>query len=88
MKVIKVSKNLDLEQVKLMALLNENIPNKKHSITLNTKDVSSLIGVSPSTIENWRKQAVGIEFIEANGRILYRKDKVVEFLLNHETKCL
>ncbi|KAB7888874.1 helix-turn-helix transcriptional regulator [Poseidonibacter ostreae] len=64
---------------------NINVKYKKY-IALNQKQTAEIIGVSSSTLENWRKQGIGIEYIKTGigtkGRILYPKQKIAEFLLN------
>jgi transposase len=36
----------------------------RKKITLNTSDVAKIIGVSSSTIDNWREYGCGIEYIK------------------------
>lgn len=55
-------------------------------LNLNSKQTAQIIGVSASTIEAWRKQGIGIEYIEVGGRILYPKLKIAEFQANRKTK--
>ncbi len=55
-------------------------------LNLNSKQTAQIIGVSASTIEAWRKQGIGIDFIEVGGRILYPKLKIAEFQANRKTK--
>ncbi len=54
-------------------------------LNLNSKQTAQIIGVSASTIEAWRKQGIGIEYIEVGGRILYPKLKIAEFQANRKT---
>ncbi|OCL98835.1 hypothetical protein AAX29_01345 [Aliarcobacter thereius] len=55
-------------------------------LNLNSKQTAQIIGVSASTIEGWRKQGIGVDFIEAGGRILYPKLKIAEFQANRKIK--
>ena len=55
-------------------------------LNLNSKQTAQIIGVSASTIEAWRKQGIGIDFIEVGGRILYPKLKIAEFQANRKPK--
>lgn len=57
-------------------------------LNLNSKQTAQIIGVSASTIEAWRKQGIGIDFIEVGGRILYPKLKIAEFQANRKTKTV
>lgn len=57
-------------------------------LNLNSKQVSQLLGVSASTVENWRRQGVGIDYVEAGGRVFYPKLKVAEFLANKKVKTM
>jgi predicted site-specific integrase-resolvase len=56
----------------------------KKAIAFNQSQTAELLGVSPSTLENWRKEGIGIEYIKAGngkrGRILYPKNKIAEYL--------
>lgn len=55
-------------------------------LNLNSKQTASLLGVSASTIENWRKQGLGIDYVEVGGRILYPKLKIAEFQANRKVR--
>ncbi|MCT7566041.1 helix-turn-helix domain-containing protein [Aliarcobacter butzleri] len=55
-------------------------------LNLNSKQVSQLLGVSASTVENWRKQGIGIEYVEVGGRIFYPKLKIAEFMTNKKVQ--
>ena len=48
-------------------------------LNLNSKQTAQILGVSPSSIEAWRKQGIGVDYIEVGGRILYPKLKIAEF---------
>lgn len=56
----------------------------KKTIAFNQKQTAELLGVSSSTLENWRKEGIGIEYIKAGngkrGRVLYPKIKIAEYL--------
>lgn len=58
----------------------------KDRLNLNAKQAASVLGVSASSIENWRKQGIGIDFVEIGGRILYPKLKIAEFQANRKVK--
>ena len=49
-------------------------------LTINTKQLSTLLGVSPSTIEKWRKESIGPEYMKIGDRVIYNKRKVCEWL--------
>ncbi len=55
-------------------------------LNLNSKQTASILGVSASSIEAWRKQGIGIDYIEVGGRILYPKLKIAEFQANLKKK--
>ena len=55
-------------------------------LNLNSKQTASILGVSASTVEAWRKQGIGIEYIEVGGRILYPKLKIAEFQANRKIR--
>ena len=56
----------------------------KKLLAFNQSQTAEIIGVSSSTLENWRKEGIGIEYIKASngkrGRILYPKIKIAEYL--------
>jgi predicted site-specific integrase-resolvase len=64
----------------------ENInlnPIYRSKLSLNTHQASELIGVSPNTLENWRKEGIGPEYIKMGGkrgRVMYPKIAIAEFL--------
>ena len=66
--------------------INKIKPEFKETITLNSKQVADAIGVSPSTLEAWRKEGVGPECKKVNngkkGRVIYRKQAIAEWLLD------
>ncbi len=55
-------------------------------LNLNSKQTAGILGVSPSTVEAWRKQGIGIEYIQVGGRILYPKLKIAEFQANRKIR--
>lgn len=48
-------------------------------LNLNSKQTAEILGVSPSSVEAWRKQGIGVDYIQVGGRILYPKLKIAEF---------
>lgn len=62
--------------------INRIDPNYKNLLILNQNQTSKVIGVSPSTLEKWRKEGIGIEFKKVGGRILYPKTKIAEFIID------
>lgn len=54
----------------------------KDKLNLNSKQTAQIIGVSASSIETWRKQGIGIDYVQIGGRILYPKLKIAEFQIN------
>ena len=61
-------------------------PKYKKLICLNQKQTAELLGVSSSSLENWRKEAKGPSYRKVDsgkrGRILYPKCEIVEWLNN------
>lgn len=53
----------------------------KDKINLNVRETAKVLGVSPSSVDNYRKQGVAIDYIELGGRILYPKKAIGEFLV-------
>lgn len=58
----------------------------ENKLNLNSKQTAQILGVSPSSIEAWRKQGIGIDYIEVGGRILYPKLKIAEFQVMRKVK--
>lgn len=76
--------NINEEIKQYMEQINEM--GYKDRLNLNAKQAASILGVSASSIENWRKQGIGIDFVEIGGRILYPKLKIAEFQANRKVK--
>ena len=77
--------------------LNEEINQYMHQINnlgfeqilnLNSKQTAGILGVSASSIETWRKQGIGIDYIEVGGRILYPKLEIAKFQVTRKIKTL
>lgn len=64
----------------------------KCGFTLSENQVAKIVGVSASTIAHWRRDGVGIDFIEVTRpnktkpRYLYPIDAVAEFLANRRVR--
>lgn len=48
-------------------------------LNLCTKHCAIVIGVSPSTIETWRKQGIGPKYIQTGGRVMYPIKEIAKF---------
>ncbi|WP_151947681.1 MerR family transcriptional regulator [Aliarcobacter butzleri] len=55
-------------------------------LNLNSKQTAGILGVSPSSVETWRKQGIGVDYIEVGKRILYPKLKIAEFQVKRKVK--
>ena len=59
-------------------------------LMLSPRDVSEITGVSISTLDNWRRAGVGIEFKKmdtgARGRVMYPKRAVAEWIISGNIK--
>lgn len=70
--IINEINNLDLKYKKLIAL--------------NQKQTADAIGVSSSTLESWRREAIGPEYKKMDngkkGRVLYSKIAVAAWMVN------
>ncbi|MDY0180581.1 helix-turn-helix domain-containing protein [Aliarcobacter skirrowii] len=55
-------------------------------LNLNSKQTACILGVSASTVEAWRKQGIGIDYIEVGGRILYPKLAIAQFQANRKIR--
>lgn len=70
--------------------INQIDPKFKKLIALNQKQTADTIGVSSSTLEGWRKNSLGPNYIKVNagkrGRVIYPKTAIAEWLLSHSVK--
>ena len=57
-------------------------------LNLNSKQTAGILGVSASTVETWRKQGIGVDYIEVGGRILYPKLEIAKFQVTRKIKTL
>lgn len=59
-------------------------------LMLSPRDVSEITGVSISTLDNWRRAGVGIEFKKMDtgtrGRVMYPKRAVAEWIISGNIK--
>ena len=78
--------NIDEEINKFLEEINKM--GFKDKMNLNSSETARIIGVSPSSIENWRKCGLGITYIEVVGRIVYPKRYIAEFLALRQVKIM
>lgn len=65
--------------------INKINPSYKTLLTLNQKQTAEALGISCSTLEGWRKNSLGPEYIKAGpgkSRVLYPKQKIAAYLAN------
>lgn len=59
-------------------------------LMLSPRDVSEITGVSISSLDNWRRAGVGIEFKKMDtgtrGRVMYPKRAVAEWIISGNIK--
>ncbi len=64
--------------------INSSNPKLKKSLILNQAQVAELLGVSQSTLENWRRVGLGPRYKKVeNGkraRVLYPKIEIAKFI--------
>lgn len=58
----------------------------KKGLNLNENQVAEVINVSASTLSAWRKQGIGIDYIQVGGRVLYPKIAIAEFQAKRKVK--
>jgi hypothetical protein len=65
-------------------------PEQKKQACLNQTQVASLLGLSPTTLSNWRSEGVALEYLKvgkgSKNRVMYLKTKVLEFLNGQNIK--
>lgn len=62
-------------------------------ITLNERQTSKILGVSPSTLAKWRHDGIGPAFIKnspegSKGRVLYSKFEIANWITNSSIKTM
>lgn len=57
-------------------------------LNLNSKQTAQVIGVSPSTIENWRKAGVGIDYIMTARRVMYPIRAIAKYQVLRQIKTV
>ena len=59
-------------------------------LMLSPREVSEIAGLSISTLDNWRRSGIGIEFKKmdtgARGRVMYPKRAVAEWIISGNIK--
>lgn len=55
---------------------------KKFQKYLTSKEVARLLRTNPTTLGRWRKEERGPEFLRVEGRILYEKNNIDQYLEN------
>gem|GEM_PF-4964250 len=60
----------------------------KEKINLNARELAKVLGVSPSSIDNYRNQGLLFDHIQLGGRILYPKRAIAKFLANSIIKTM
>ena len=63
----------------------------KESVTLNQSQAAKILGVSDSTLENWRKRSIGPQYIKIGkdgkqGRVMYPKIELAKWIANNLIK--
>ncbi|CAM3901061.1 helix-turn-helix transcriptional regulator [Arcobacter cloacae] len=65
-------------------------PEQRKQACLNQSQVSQLLGVSSSTLANWRAEGISLEYIKvgkgSKNRVMYLKTKLLEFLNSQNIK--
>ncbi|MFW0693385.1 helix-turn-helix domain-containing protein [Aliarcobacter butzleri] len=70
---------------------NSMLPLEQRKLAvLNQSQVASLLGLSNSTLANWRAEGISLEYLKVGkgkrNRVLYLKTKLVEFLNSNQIK--
>jgi len=71
----------ELIKSSLQEVIAENGPNRQRKELLTFKEVTSLLGISASTLNNWKRDGK-IPFHRMGGRILFKYAEIVESLEN------
>lgn len=53
---------------------------------LTTGQAASLLKLAPGTLQNWRTQGIGPEFIKRRNNVFYPKEAILEFLDRHSRR--
>lgn len=67
--------------------------NLTKGLNLNSKQLSIVLGISQSTVELWRSNSLGVDYIavpclgkKKNSRVMYPIRKVAEWLIKNQIK--
>ncbi len=71
----------ELIKCSFQEVMDESKTNRQSKELLTFKDVISLLGISPSTLNNWKREGK-IPFHRIGGRVLFKYAEVVESLEN------
>lgn len=78
--------NIDEDIKRFLEEINEM--GYRDKMNLNSSETARILGVSPSSVENWRRCGLGITYIEIVGRIMYPKRYIAEFLALRQVKTM
>lgn len=62
--------------------VHEINPKFKNQLCLNQNDTSKIFGVSAGTLDNWRKEGVGPEYLQhkKGSRVMYPKQSIIDYI--------
>ena len=69
----------ELIKSSVQEIINENKSNQQNKGLLTFKEVISLLGISPSTLNSWKREGK-IPYHKLNGRIYFKYDEIVQSL--------
>lgn len=84
---MNIEEEIDKKEKEIKAL------NITKGLNLNTKQLSIVLCISPSSAELWRRNGLGVEYIavpclgkKKNARVMYPIRKVAEWLVKNQIK--
>ena len=73
----EIRQNRNIDQPDIEPDINLKLSSK---LFLNSKEVSELYGIAPSTLANWRHQMIGPKYHKVGGAVRYKVEDLEEFM--------
>jgi predicted site-specific integrase-resolvase len=84
---------MDKDVLEQLEMIQRIVGNDKG--VLNTSEAAKLLGISPSTLDTWRKQGIGVPYLKPNmkadrdkARVMYSILDIAKWILNQKVKTV
>ncbi|MDN5069413.1 helix-turn-helix domain-containing protein [Aliarcobacter butzleri] len=79
---------MDLEKLVEKTIEDINLSGFKSKVNLTINEVSQILGIGLSKLEDMRKNANGPNYLKMGRRIIYPKRSIAEFIVNSQIRTL